>query len=744
MEEKEITPENQTSIKVGGMTCAACVKTIENTLTKLDGVSDVNVSLGNERAYITYDSQTVSDKAFKKTVKKAVTKAGYDYLGWGDEDTSQAEEKAMEASLASKKNRFIIGFAVSLPLMAMMYLDIMPPGGISMPYFMLAITIIPFIYTSQPIFRHGLMALQNRNLDMNVMYSMGIGVAYGSSLLGTFEIVLTPDFMFYEAALMLAAFLMLGKYMEEGAKGKTSQAIKTLMGLRAKTATVIRDGQEMELAIEDVIIGDIIIVKPGEKIPVDGTVVGGESYVDESMISGEPVPVLKGTGNDVIGGTINKNSVLRIEARKIGKDTVLAQIIQMVDDAQSSKPDVQRLADKAVTWFIPVVLSIAIIAAGIWYAYDNDLLNALTVLISILVIACPCALGLATPTAVTVGLGRGAELGILIRRGEALETSGRLTTVLFDKTGTLTKGEPVVTDIIPFDIDEKKLLEYTASVEKNSQHPLAEAVVNAASERGIPLKEVSDFDTLGGKGVKAKLGNEEVHIGTRSFIKASGTAISDDIEGRMGELEAQGKTAIMVAIDGRIAGLMAIADQIKPTTKAAIESLGRMGLEVGMVTGDNKRTAHAIASQIGITTVLAEVLPGDKARKVKELQDKGEVVAFVGDGINDAPALAQADVGIAIGRGTDVAKESSDIVLMKSDLMDVVGGIQLSRKVMTRIKQNLFWAFAYNSALIPVAAGVLVPLADFHFRPEFAGLAMAMSSVTVVSLSLMLRKYQPK
>ncbi len=730
---------DKTNIKIGGMSCAACVRTIENSLGKVDGVEEVNVNLGSEKAYITYDPTAVKVKDFKKIVEKA----GYQFLGMEGEDTSQLEKEAHEKSLRDKKYRFIVGFVVSLPLMAMMYLDVMPPFDISMPYFMLAMTLIPFIYVSWPIFRQASMSLRMKNMDMDVMYSMGIGVAYGSSLLGSFEIVLTPDFMFYEAALMLAAFLMLGRYMEARAKGRTSDAIKALMGLRPKTATVIRDGLEIELAIEEVIVGDIILVRPGEKIPVDGKVVSGESYVDESMLTGEPLPVLKAMGSQVVGGTLNTNSVLKFEATRIGKDTTLAQIIKMVEDAQGSKPEVQKLADKAVTWFIPVVLLIAIASAGIWYLHDGDLLNALTVLISILVIACPCALGLATPTAVTVGLGRGAELGILIRRGEALETSGRLTTVLFDKTGTLTRGEPEVTDIIAISGTEDDVLKIAANVEKNSLHPLAGAVVKQAEEKGIQLLDTGNFDTFGGKGVGASIDGKQVLIGTRALMSESNITLDDGVSTSMQELESQGKTVIIVSMAGSVLGLVAITDPLKPTSGKAIQSLKKMGLEVGMVTGDNSRTAKAIASQIGIDTVLSEVLPGDKAAEVRKLQDEGKVVAFVGDGINDAPALAQADVGIAIGSGTDVAIESGDIVLMKDDLLDAVGGIQLSRKVLVRIKQNLFWAFAYNSALIPVAAGILVPLAGIHFRPEFAGLAMAMSSVTVVSLSLMLRNYVP-
>jgi Cu+-exporting ATPase len=575
------------------------------------------------------------------------------------------------------------------------------------------------------------------------MYSLGIGVAYGSSLLGTFQIVLTPEFMFYETALMLAAFLMLGRYLETRAKGNTSTAIKKLIGMQPKTATVIRNNQELEVKIEEVETGDLVVVKPGEKISTDGIVEDGESYVDESAITGEPVPVYKDSGKNVVGGTINQNGMLKFRATKIGKDTVLAQIIKMVEVAQGSKPPVQRIADRAVTYFIPTILLIALVSFVAWYILGSTLLFGLTVLISILVVACPCALGLATPTAVTVGIGRGAELGILIKNGEALEISEKISTVLFDKTGTLTKGKPEVTDIMVVDTEEDNLLKLAASVEKNSEHPLAQAVVKKARSKGIKLIKSSGFSSFGGKGVKAVVDNETIIIGNRMLFEENNIELTAEIQDSLLKLENEGKTAIIIVSENKILGVIAVADTLKETTKKAIQELKNMKLEVVMITGDNSGTAQAIAEQINIENVISEVLPQDKAVEVKKLQDKGEIIAFVGDGINDAPALAQADVGIAIGSGTDIAIESGDIVLIKDDLLDSVASIQLSKKVMGRIKQNIFWAFGYNSILIPVAAGILYPTFGITFRPEYAGMAMALSSVTIVSLSLMLKGYIP-
>jgi len=737
----EVVHERVT-IKVGGMTCAMCVETIEDALKRLDGILDANVNLSSEKAYVTYnpDITTVSG------MKKAISDAGYQYLGIeGEED--DLEQIAREKELKGKRNRIIIGSVTGALLMIIERV----PTGIPPAYLMMVISVPVFVYLSYPIFLAAYRALKNRNLNMDVMYSMGIGVAFVSSILGTFKIILSSEFLFYETAILLATFLTLGRYLETKAKGKTSEAIKKLMGLQPKTALVIRAESEITIPIEDLEIDDIVVVKPGEKIPVDGSVVDGASYVDESMITGEPIPVLKKEDDVVVGGTLNKNSMIRFRATKIGRDTMLSQIIRLVEEAQGSRPPVQRIADRAVSYFIPTVLAIAILSFAFWYAISGEtMLFALTTLITILVVACPCALGLATPTAVTVGIGRGAELGILIKNGVALEISEKLTTIVFDKTGTLTRGEPDVTDLIGTSstsgtgTDLRELLKVAASVEANSQHPLAEAVVRRAREEGIEIfgGMGEGFDTFEGKGVVAKIDGKEVLVGNRTLFDERNIPYSEDSEKKILQLENEGKTVITIAIDGKMRGMIAIADRLKETTGDAIKELQRMGFNVVMITGDNSRTANRVAEQIGIKDVLSEVLPQDKAGEVVRLQENGGVVAFVGDGINDAPALAQADVGIAIGSGTDVAIESGEIVLMKDDLMDAVSAVQLGRKVMSRIKLNIFWAFAYNIALIPVAAGILYPF-GITFRPELAGLAMAMSSVTVVTLSLMLKGYVP-
>jgi P-type Cu+ transporter len=730
----------EVTIKVGGMMCATCVETIGAALKELPGVVTAHVNLGTEKAYVTYNPSlsTTAD------MKKAIEDAGYQYLGIAGEVSEEAEKKAREADLHDKFVRFVVGFAVSIPLMVAMYVPL-PVSMHELAYIMLVISTPVFVYVAAPIFRAAWVSLSHRTLSMDVMYAMGTGVSFVASVMGTFSIVLTHEFMFYDTAIMLAAFLMLGRYLEGRAKGRTSDAIRKLAGLRVKVATVIRDGNEQELAVEEVVPGDLVVVKPGAKVPIDGTVVEGESYVNEAMITGEPVPPLKTKGSHVVGGTLNTNSVITVKAEKVGKETVLAQIIQMVEDAQGSKPPVQRIADVAVTYFIPAVLLIAAVSFVAWYFFlSSTMLFALTALISILVVACPCALGLATPTAVTVGVGRGAELGILIRNGEALEIAERITTVIFDKTGTLTRGKPEVTDVVPLGIPPETLLALAAGVERNSQHPLAQAVVKAAQDRGVIIEPATQFDTFGGRGVAATVLSETVLVGNRAFLIEKSIKIPENTEARITALEQEGKTAVLVAAGGTIAGIIAIADTLKPTAKDAIVRLRGMGIGVAMITGDNRRTAAAIARQAGIETVIAEVLPQDKEAEVKALQAKGGVVAFVGDGINDAPALAQADVGIAIGSGTDVAIESGDIVLIRDDLLDAVSAIQLSKKVMGRIKGNIFWAFAYNAALIPVAAGVLYPSFGIMFRPELAALAMAASSVTVVSLSLLLKGYIPE
>ncbi|MCK9152005.1 heavy metal translocating P-type ATPase [Methanobacterium alcaliphilum] len=725
-------------IKIGGMTCAMCVKAIEDNLNKLNGISEVTVNLGAEKAYVSYNSDLVTIDDMRDEIEDL----GYQFLGLEGEESQELEEEVRQKDLKSKRNRIIVGFGVSLTLMAMMLLNIMAP--FYMPYFMLLVSIIPFIYVSYPIFSAAFRALQNKTLDMDVMYSLGIGVAFVSSILGTFNIILTPEFMFYETALMLASFLTLGRYLEARAKSRTSTAIKKLIGLQAQTATLIEDGVEKEVPIEDVQIDDIVLVKPGEKIPADGKVVSGESYVDESMITGESIPSFKKDGEEVVGGTLNKNGVLKFKTTRVGKDTVLSQIIMLVDQAQGSKPPVQRIADKAVSYFIPTVLTIAMVAFVVWYfILGSTLLFGLTVLISILVVACPCALGLATPTAVTVGIGRGAELGILIKEGESLEVSEKLSTILFDKTGTLTKGRPQVTDIFAVNGIEEDVLMIAASVEKNSQHPLAEAIMAKSREKLLILKEISKFDTVGGMGVKAQLNDNEILVGNRALFKDNSIIIDEKLEEILSGLENEGKTAIIVGLDGEVYGIIAVSDTVKTTTPLAIHELEKMGLETVMITGDNPKTAKAVAEQIGIRRVLSEVLPHEKAQEVSKIQSQGKSVAFVGDGINDAPALAQADVGIAIGSGTDVAIESGEIVLINNEPIDAAASIQLSRKVMGRIKLNIFWAFAYNVILIPVAAGMLYPNFGITFRPEYAGLAMALSSVTIVSLSLLLKGYVP-
>jgi Cu+-exporting ATPase len=737
---------DRVNIKIGGMTCANCVRTIENSLKKLPGIIGVSVNLGVEKALVTYDKKLVS----LQDMKKAIEDAGYDYLGVEGEESEKLEREAREKDLSGKMRRALVGFAAGIPLMLIMFvphgmlMDRLMLDMATLSYVMLAVSLPTFLYTSYPIFDAAWRTLKNLNLTMDVMYAMGIGVAFVASVLGTFEIVLTREFAFYDSALLLAAFLMVGRYLEARAKGRTSDAIKKLLGLQPKTAVVIVDETEVEKPIELVSAGDIVLVKPGERVAVDGEVVAGQSFVDESMITGEPVPVEKKAGAQVVGGTLNKNGALRFRALKVGRDTVLAQIVRLVEDAQATKPSIQKLADRAVTWFIPVVLAIALATFAAWYlVLGGTLLFSLAALISVLVIACPCALGLATPTAVTVGVGRGAELGILIKNSAVLENSGRLSTVVFDKTGTLTRGRPEVNDVAGFDTPPDEVLRVAAGLERNSQHPLAEAVVRKASEKGIPLPEAEDFDTLGGKGVSGLVDGRAVLVGNRALMTEKGVEIGPSAEGAVAAQEQEGRTVALVARGGRLIGLMAISDALKETSKQAVSELKAMGLKVVMLTGDNRRTAEAVARQAGIVNVMAEVLPKDKAEEVKRLQQGGNAVAFVGDGINDAPALAQADVGIAIGSGTDVAIESGEVVLIRDDLLDAVAAIRLSRKVMTRIRQNIFWAFAYNTALIPLAAGLLYPAYGITLPPEIAGLAMAMSSVTVVSLSLMLRGYDP-
>lgn len=741
--------DDEVVLKIGGMSCAMCVAALEAALLKLDGVVEARVNLASEKAYVIYNPRIVG----LAEMKTAVADAGYQFLGLaGEEGSADREKEARQKDLAEKKRRIIIGFAASLLLMALMYLplhQIIPMNNHKalpdiMGLIMLLVSAPVFVYVSLPIFRAAARSLSHRILDMDVMYGMGIGVAYLSSILGTFGIVLTPDFMFYETAVMLATFLTLGRYLEARAKGRTSEAIVKLVGLQPRKAVILKDGREKEIYAEEIMVGDMLLVRPGEKIPADGLVETGESYVDESMITGESIPVLKKPESFAVGGTLNKNGSLQIRATRVGKDTALARIISLVETAQGSRPAVQRIADRAVSYFIPVIITIALAAFIYWYfVAHNTLLFSLTALISVLVVACPCALGLATPTAITVGIGRGAELGILIKSGEALEASEKLDAVAFDKTGTLTVGRPEVTDMAALGMEEAEALRLAASAQIPSEHPLGEALVRKARQMGLVLAQAEGFEARPGKGVLAVAESHRVVAGNRMLFADEGIALSPEILEKASFYESQGRTAVLLALDGRGCAAFSISDQVKSMAQEAVLQLQRMNLSVVMITGDNARSAEAIAGLLGIKRVLSEVLPEDKSGEIKRMQEGGSSVAFVGDGINDAPALAQADVGIAIGSGTDVAIETGDIVLMKDDLRDAVAAIQLSRKVISRIKQNIFWAFAYNALLVPVAAGALYPAFGITFRPELAGLAMAASSVTVVSLSLLLKKYVP-
>jgi Cu+-exporting ATPase len=734
-----VKEERAVTVKIGGMTCASCVKTIEMVVGELPGVKSVSVNLATESARIVYDPGVTS----LDDIKKAIEEVGYQFIGVEGEEKGK-EEEAREDHIREMKKKLSFAATIGIVLVFLQYGDYI--GLPEIPYnsliqFVLATPVM--FYSGRSMFAAAVRALSHKMLNMDVMYSMGVGSAYVASVFSTLGF-LPKDYLFYETAVLLLAFLLLGRTLEAIAKGRTSEAIKKLIGLQAKTAIVVRDGKEIEVPVEDVRVGDVVIVKPGEKIPVDGVVVEGESYVDESMITGEPIPNLKKIGDEVVGATINKNSVLRIKATRVGSDTLLAQIIKLVEEAMGSKPPIQRLADKIVAYFIPVVLTIAVTSFIYWYFIaDVPAIFAFTTLVAVLVIACPCAFGLATPTALTVGMGKGAELGILIKNGEALEIARKVTIVIFDKTGTLTKGKPEVTDIIAFDGGETEVLKIAAMAEKRSEHPLAEAIVRRAEAEEIDIAEPKKFEVIAGKGVVASLNGDRILVGSRKLMMENGLAVDERIEETLQRLEKEAKTAILVASNGRIIGAVGIADTIKESAKEAIEELHKMGKKVAMITGDNRRTAEAIARKLGIDTVLAEVLPHQKAEEVKRLQEQGEVVAFVGDGINDAPALAQADLGIAIGSGTDIAIESGEIVLMRDDLKDVVAAIQLSGKTLSKIKQNLFWAMIYNTILIPVAAGLLYPFFGIVFLPEWAGAAMALSSVSVVTNSLLMKNYMP-
>jgi Cu+-exporting ATPase len=737
------------TIPVGGMTCASCVSRVEEALKALEGVVRVHVNLATEKATVEYFPSKIS----LTEIKKAIVGAGYKVLGMADEaGPEDREREARQKEIKILKTKLTVG-AVLASLLLVGSMEWIPGvPEIMRNHFTLLLLSTPVqFWVGWQFYRGFWGALKHKAADMNTLIAVGTSAAYFYSI----AVTLAPAYfiasgiepkVYYDTAAMIVTLIMLGKLLEARAKGETSEAIKKLMGLAPKTAIVIREGSEIEIPVEEVQIGDVVLVKPGEKIPVDGTVKEGHSSVDESMLTGESIPVEKNEGDEVFGATINKTGSFKFTATKVGKDTTLAQIIKLVEEAQGSKAPIQRLADRIAGIFVPVVLAIATITFSAWYTFGPEpaFTFALVNFIAVLIIACPCALGLATPTAIIVGTGRGAENGVLIKGGESLETAHKIDTIVLDKTGTLTEGEPKVTDIEVADgFSEKDVLSFAAAVEKSSEHPLGEAIVKKAKEKEIHLHPPEDFSAITGHGVRARVDGKGVLLGNLKLMKDEKIDITG-LDKTAEKLSSEGKTSMFVAIDGAPAGIIAVADTLKENSREAIEKLHNLGLEVAMITGDNKKTADAIARQIEIDTVLAEVLPEDKANEVKRLQSVGKVVAMVGDGINDAPALAQADIGIAIGTGTDVAMEASDVTLITGDLMGVVTSIELSKRTMRTIKQNLFWAFFYNISLIPVAAGILYPFFEILLNPIYAAAAMAFSSVSVVTNSLRLRKFTPK
>ncbi len=720
-------PLTKEVLLVEGMTCAACSTRVEKMLSRVEGVVKANVNLSSNKATVEFPSGLIDEK----TLIAAVEKAGYKATIQREADLDR-EKQMREKEIKSLKTSFIWSLILTIPLFSAMFFHMAGIDNIlTNGYFQLLLATPVQFVIGYRYYRGAYHSLRGGGANMDVLIALGTSAAYFYSV---YNLLIHVHEYYFEASAVIITLILLGKMFEAIAKGKTSEAIKKLMGLQPKTARVIRDGVEADIAIEDLVIGDTIVVRPGERVPVDGVIVDGASALDESMITGESIPVDKKEGDQVIGATINKFGAFKFKATKIGKDTVLSQIIRLVEDAQGSKAPVQRLADKISGIFVPTVLAIAVVTFLIYNfagSFNTGLINA----VAILVIACPCALGLATPTAIMVGTGKGAEKGILIKSGEHLERAHKMDTIIFDKTGTITKGEPEVTDVRAlngFTIDE--LLRVAGSVEKTSEHPLGQAIVGYAEDQLIMLSEAESFAAVPGKGLKAKFEDKDVLIGNRKLLSEAEIEIGE-LENEISVLEEQGKTAMLISVDGTTAGVIAVADQLKETSLSAIKELQGMGLNVYMITGDNERTAKAIASQIGITNVLADVLPEHKASKVEELKVMGKNVGMVGDGINDAPALASADVGFAIGTGTDVAMEAADVTLMRGDLEGVVTAIRLSHRTMKTIKQNLFWAFFYNSIGIPFAAlGFL--------NPMVAGAAMAFSSVSVVSNSLRLRNFK--
>ena len=722
------------------MNCAACVNRVEKQLRNLPGVYDATVNLTAGKAVIDYDDSMIQ----VGEIKQAVEEIGYRASDMASQVEMDTEKVERDKEIRRQSSVFIFSAVLSLPLLLTMLVHLRItdalPGMLLNPWFQLALaTPVQFIAGWQ-FYKDSYFTLRSGSANMSVLVALGTSAAYFYSLaVVLWGSTLGQHEVYFESSAMIITLVLLGKLLEARAKGRTSEAIKKLIGLQAKTARVIRNNQEIDIPVEKVIVGDVVVVRPGERIPVDGVITGGYSAIDESMLTGESVPIDKKVGDEVIGATINKHGTFRFQATKVGRDTTLAQIVRIVEEAQGSKAPIQRLADIISSKFVPTVVAIAITTFLAWYfiGEPGNFTRALINLTAVLVIACPCALGLATPTSIMVGTGKGAENGILIKGGEHLEKAHKLQAIVLDKTGTITKGEPEVTDVVVLEgFAEDDLLCLAASAERGSEHPLGQAVVQEARNRGLSLKEATDFGAIPGHGIRAKVGDRHLLVGNRRLLQENGIAVAD-IEAQASDLEREGKTAMLIAIDGNLVGAIGVADTVKPGSISAIATMKHMGLAVYMITGDNQRTAAAIAKQVGIQHVLAEVLPEDKAKEVQRLKDSGLMVGMVGDGINDAPALVTADVGFAIGTGTDVAMESADITLIKGDLKGVVAAIQLSRSTMRNVKENLFWALIYNTIGIPVAAlGLLSPVV--------AGGAMAFSSVSVVTNALRLKRWKYK
>lgn len=729
---------DKVELNISGMTCAACATRIEKGLQKVPGVIQAHVNLALETGSVEYDTSQASVADLIRQVEKL----GYQAVRKDEQSEAEtADRRAQE--IERQTGKFLFSLILSLPLLWAMVSHfsftsfIWLPDMLMNPWVQLALaTPVQFVVGKQ-FYVGAYKALRNKSANMDVLVALGTSAAYFYSLYMAIQSIGTGAHMielYFETSAVLITLILLGKLFEAKAKGRSSEAIRKLMGLQAKTAVVIRYGEEMTIPVDEVRPGDIVYVKPGEKVPVDGVVLEGQSAVDESMLTGESIPVDKTVGDNVIGATLNKNGFLQIQATKVGKETALAQIIRVVEEAQGSKAPIQRLADSISGVFVPVVVGIAVLTFVIWYWFvsPGDFASALEKGIAVLVIACPCALGLATPTSIMAGSGRAAELGILFKGGEHLETAHRLDTIVLDKTGTVTKGEPELTDVFAYDMDESELLALVGAAEKNSEHPLAQAIVKGIGEKGVSLGAAEAFEAIPGFGIRAVVNGREVLVGTRRLLAEKSISYEQAAD-VMSSLEKEGKTAMLAAVDGRLAGMVAVADTIKPTSREAVKRMKEMGLTVIMMTGDNRQTAEAIARQAGIDQVIAEVLPEGKADEVKKLQQQGRKVAMVGDGINDAPALATADIGMAIGTGTDVAMEAADITLMRGELTSVADAIVMSHKTIRNIKQNLFWAFAYNTVGIPFAAlGFLAPW--------LAGAAMAFSSVSVVLNALRLQR----